>query len=101
MFGMSNRKIAKALGLDRKTVNQYIAQVQGLQIPEGIPLVQILEQLSPLVRGNRKPKPSFQFLEPYWEEIQRLITGDRTAGKEPMKAIVRLGGNSAYVRAHG
>jgi transposase len=84
--GESNRVIATALGLDKKTVNQYVARIAGLAIPDGLAYIAILERLSGLIPTNEKPKPASGVFEPLEGEIAALIAGSREEHREPMKA---------------
>lgn len=84
--GESNRTIAAALGLDKKTVNQYVAKIGSLYPGENLTYPELLELLTRSVLRNEKPKPAIALLEPHAEEIRTLIGGDKSAKREPMKA---------------
>lgn len=82
----SNRDIALATGLDKKTVNQYAVKIKAADIPPDASLGQALPILEGLLGGNRKESPALASLEPYREDIRNLIAGDRAVGRQPMKA---------------
>lgn len=84
--GDSNRTIALALRLDKKTVNQYVGLLAGIEIPEGTAYPAILERLAVLIPQNTKPRPSSGLLEPLGEEIRALIAGSKEEHREAMKA---------------
>ena len=103
--GESNRVIATAHGLDKKTINQYVAGITSLAIADGLAYVAILEQLASLVPKNEKPKPARQVLEALEGEISELIAGSKEEHREPMKAKTAwavissrhdLGGTTSY-----
>ena len=81
----SNRAIAAALGIDKKTVNQYVASIAELHLGDGLEYIAILERLSALIPRNEKPKPASGVFEPHEDEIRSLIAGDRDLHREPMK----------------
>ncbi|MDP3179320.1 MAG: IS21 family transposase [Spirochaetaceae bacterium] len=82
----SNREIAATLGLDKKTVNQYVSRIAGIAIPDGLDYIAILERLSSLIPKNEKPKPASSVFEPLEGEIAALISGSKEEHHEPMKA---------------
>ena len=84
--GNSNRKIATALTLDRKTVDHYAERLIELDLPVGLSYIELLERLKPVVPANEKPKPATVLLAPHADEIRLLIEGDKENGKPPMKA---------------
>lgn len=84
--GESNRVIAAALGLDKKTVNQYVDGIAGLAISGDLAYAAKLERLSGLIPKNEKPKPATSVFEPLEAEIASLIAGDKDEHHEPMKA---------------
>jgi transposase len=84
--GESNRAISKSLGLDKKTVNSYVAMIAKLGIPENLAFAELLERLSALVPRNVKPKPASSIFESLEEEIRSLIAGNKEAHQDPMKA---------------
>ncbi len=84
--GDSNRTIATALKLDRKTVDRYAERLGQLGLPAGLSYVELLERLKPIVPANEKPKPATMLLAQFADEIRLLIAGDKQAGKSPMKA---------------
>jgi len=84
--GDSHRMIAAALGLDKKTVNQYAQRILALSIPAGIDYVATLAILAPLLPANKKPQPAYEVLRPYAEEIKDLITGNKAEYREGMTA---------------
>lgn len=96
--GESNRVIATALGLDKKTVNQYAGGIAGLAIPDGLAYVALLERLSGLIPKNEKPKPASSVLESLEGEIAALIAGSKADHREPMKAKTAW---SVISRRHG
>ena len=79
--------IAQALGYDRKTVRKYIRLVSNNLCPLDKPLPpkeQVLEHIRTLLGESRPPRrpPTAQtLLEPYLEEITRLITQKNNALK--------------------
>jgi hypothetical protein len=62
--GDSNRRIAVSLGLDRKTVNQYVAGFAKVVVPSGLGYHDTLALLAGLLSEKRKPKPAHVALEP-------------------------------------
>jgi transposase len=82
----SNRAIAATLGIDKKTINQYVAGIAELHLGDGLEYTVILERLSALIPRNEKPKPATGVFEPHEDEIRSLIAGDRELHREPMKA---------------
>ena len=84
--GDSNRRIAGALGLDKKTVNQYVARIEEVVVPNGLGYQETLLLLSGLLGENRKPKPAHTALEPWEAEIRSLIGGSKEEHRDPMKA---------------
>lgn len=84
--GDSNRRIAAALGLDKKTVNQYVARIEEVVVPNGLGYQETLVLLSGLLGENRKPKPAHTALEPWEAEIRSLIGGSKEEHRDPMKA---------------
>jgi transposase len=83
--GESNREIAGAHGLDKKTVNLYVARMAGLRLDPGLEYIAILERLSVLIPKNEKPRPATLVFEPLEGEIRSLISGDKSEHREPMK----------------
>ncbi|GAB6276775.1 MAG: hypothetical protein SAMD01599839_13150 [Rectinema sp.] len=103
--GDSHRMIATALGLDKKTVNQYAKRILTLGIPATTEYVATLAVLATLLSANKKPKPALTVLSPYAEEIKDLITGSKAEYRDGMTAksawIVvsrrhELGGTTSY-----
>ena len=84
--GDSSRAIAKALGLDKKTVNRYVSGISQLRIGDELDYATILERLCPLIPRNEKPKPASGIFEPLLAEIKSLISGSKEEHREPMKA---------------
>jgi transposase len=84
--GDSRRSIAAALGLDKKTVNQYVARIEEVVVPHGLGYQETLVLLSSLLSENRKPKPAHTALEPWETEIRSLIGGSKEEHRDPMKA---------------
>jgi len=48
-MGDSNRTIATALKLDRKTVDHYAERIGELDLPAGLSYIELLERLEPVV----------------------------------------------------
>jgi len=84
--GESHRAIATTLGLDKKTVNQYVARIAELSLGDGLDYIAMLERLSTLIPRNKKPKPATGVFEPLEDEIRSLIAGSRDQHREGMKA---------------
>ena len=84
--GDSKRRIAASLGLDRKTVNQYVTGIEQVVLPHGLGYQETLVLLSGLLSENRKPKPAHTALEPWETEIRSLISGNKEEHRDPMKA---------------
>jgi len=84
--GDSKRRIAASLGLDRKTVNQYVTGIEKVVLPHGLGYQETLVLLSGLLSENRKPKPAHAALEPWETEIRSLISGNKEEHRDPMKA---------------
>jgi transposase len=84
--GDSKRRIAASLGLDRKTVNQYVTGIEQVVLPHGLGYQETLVLLSGLLSENRKPKPAHAALEPWETEIRSLISGNKEEHRDPMKA---------------
>ena len=84
--GDSNRRIAVSLGLDRKTVNQYVTGISKVVAPSGLGYQETLALLVGLLNENRKPKPAHAALEPWEAEIRSLISGSKEEHRDPMKA---------------
>jgi len=84
--GDSKRRVAAVLGLDRKTVNQYVAKIEEVVVPHGLGYQETLLLLSGLLGENRKPKPARTALEPWEAEIRALIGGSKEEHRDPMKA---------------
>jgi transposase len=84
--GDSHRRIAGALGLDKKTVNQYAKRILTLRIPATQDYVATLAVLAALLPANKKPKPAYTVLYPYAEEIKDLLTGDKAEYRDGMTA---------------
>jgi len=84
--GDSHRMIATALGLDKKTVNQYAQRILAQKIPATTEYVATLAVLAPLLPANKKPQPAYAVLHPYAEEIKDLITGNKAEYREGMTA---------------
>ena len=84
--GDSKRRIAASLGLDRKTVNQYVTGIEKVVLPHGLGYQETLVLLSGLLSENRKPKPAHTALEPWETEIRSLISGNKEEHRDPMKA---------------
>lgn len=84
--GDSHRLIAMALGVDKKTVNQDAQRILAIHIPAGTDYVATLAKLAPLLPANKKPRPAFEVLRPYAEEIHDLITGNKAESREGMQA---------------
>jgi len=84
--GDSHRMIAAALGLDKKTVNQYAQRMLAINIPAGTDYVAALARLAALLPANKKPQPAFEVLRPYAEEIHDLITGNKAECRDGMQA---------------
>jgi len=84
--GISRRGIAEALGLDKKTVNQYAERIEQAGIPRDASLSQALAILTGLLDGNRKGQPALAVFEPLRDDIRHLIQGDRETHRQPMKA---------------
>jgi transposase len=82
----SHRGIAMALGLDKKTVNLYATKITAAGIGPEIPLAEALPILEGLLDSNRKHRPALTALEPHLGDIRGLIQGDRSTGRQPMKA---------------
>jgi hypothetical protein len=78
--------IATALGLDKKTVNQYAQRMLAINIPAGTDYVAALARLAALLPANKKPQPAYEVLRPYAEEIKDLITGNKAEYREGMQA---------------
>ena len=75
--GQSISRVAKTLGVDRKTVRRYVLQAQQLGITRHSPLPEIQELMSRLARlvpSKERSKPACDQLEPYKDEIDQLIT---------------------------
>ncbi len=83
--GDSCRGIQEKTGIDRKTVAQYVTKIEHLDLSEDLDYMAILGRLATLLPGNHKPAPALAVLEPYRDEIVRYISGDREAGKDPLK----------------
>lgn len=85
-IGESHRAIARSLDIDRKTVNTYADKILTLEIPQEASYGEALERLSALLVENAKAKPSMARLVLLEDEIRDLVSGDRKAGRQPMKA---------------
>ena len=84
--GESNRAIAKALNLDKKTVNELSSGIRGLELSGDLKLLDALPLLEPLLQANRRPAKAMDILLPYQDEIQMLILGDKSTKQVAMKA---------------
>ena len=84
--GDSRRSIAAALGLDKKTVNQYVARIAEVVVPLGLGYQETLALLASRLSVNCKPKPAHSVLEPWEAEIRSLILGSKDEQRDPMKA---------------
>ena len=82
----SNRRIAVCLGLDRKTVNQYVSGISKVVVPSGLCYHDTLALLASLLSENRKPKPARAALEPWGTEIGSLVGGSKESTGTQMKA---------------
>jgi transposase len=83
--GSSCRCIQEKTGIDRKTVAQYMAKIGQLELGDTMDYMAILARLATLLPDNHKPRPAFSVLEPYRDEIGKYISGDKEAGKDPLK----------------
>ena len=83
--GDSHRMIAAALGLEKKTVNQYAQRMLAINIPAATDYVAALARLAALLPANKKPQPAFEVLRPYAEEIHNLITGNKAECRKACK----------------
>ncbi|HRR41662.1 MAG TPA: IS21 family transposase [Syntrophales bacterium] len=84
--GESNRAIAKALLLDKKTVNEIASRIHRLDLPSGLKYLEALPLLESLLRANNRPAKALEIFEPYRDEIRTLIAGDKSIKQTPMKA---------------
>lgn len=84
--GKPNRQIAKSLGLDKKTVNEYVSKMAGIDGLSEADYIEGLRLLSAIIPTNKKPRPRGSLLEPFEDEIRTLIQGDRELHRQPMKA---------------
>lgn len=84
--GESNREIGLALGLDKKTVNQYAIKIAELGLPAGLAYDQLLERFEEILPRNTKPKPAVDIFQPLSNEIRVLITGNKEEHLPGMKA---------------
>ena len=75
--GDSRRSIAASLALDKKTVNQYVARISEVVVPQGLGYQETLGLLAGLLSENRKPKPAHTALEPWEAEVRSLISGSK------------------------
>lgn len=84
--GESNRAIAKALNLDKKTVNDLGSRIRDLELPSDLKLLDALPLLEPLLRTNQRPAKAMDILAPYRNQIRNLILGDKSTKQAAMKA---------------
>jgi len=83
--GVSNRQIARVHGLDKKTVNQYLARIEELKLPRDLDYTGLLGCLTQVVSANSKPRPSFEVFLPLADEIRDLVAGNHEKQQKPMK----------------
>lgn len=104
-MGESNRKIGLALGLDKKTVNQYAVKITELALPSGLAYDQLLERFAAVLPRNAKPKPAVDIFVPLSDEIRTLIAGNKAEHQPGMKPKTawevisrryRLAGKTSY-----
>jgi transposase len=84
--GASNRAIGRVLGLDKKTVNDYVTKMGDLELPEDLSYPEQLERLSQVVKRNDKPRPAHDIFLPLIDEIRYLLGGDKEKKIDPMKS---------------